>query len=168
MKSEMKERFVKDHRRIGTLAADLRSLLRGPAPTDPDALVSARWAFASALMQHLASKERHIYAKLEHDPRMEIVTYSAKSKSDLIRRFAAYTTHMQDWPTARALADWPTYRTRAIAMVDAFVERLKWEETELVGFVERHGIDIDVPAAVTSNWVRQAFEVKASVEDRSG
>ena len=61
-------RFSRDHEQVVKLGENLKVLLKGATPCDIQDLASARWAFASALMQTLAIKERHIYAKLEHDP----------------------------------------------------------------------------------------------------
>jgi hypothetical protein len=157
------QRFARDHERVRALADGLKTLLNGPPPSDVQVLASARWAFASALMQGLAIKERHIYAKLEQDARAYVVAFSNRSKTDLLGRFDAYMQHMQQWPTSRAVRDWPCYRPSAIAVVDAFLDRLMWEEKELFAFVDAQGIDIAMPAGATSNWVRKAFDVKNSV-----
>ncbi len=162
---DMRERFLSDHARINALAADLIALIDLPAPPDVFKLSGARWAFASNLMQHLAIKERHVYAKLEADLRPEAQALFAKSKADIVQRFADYTNHMEAWPTSKATGDWSTYRPKAIAVVKLFTARLKYEETELIDAIVRLGIDMNTPAAVTSNWVRKAFAVKSKVED---
>ncbi|MDQ9785843.1 hypothetical protein, partial [Serratia marcescens] len=102
----MRERFVKDHARIAQIASELIGVLDGPSPPDSLTLSKVRWAFASCLMQHLAIKERHLYAKLEGDDRPEVSQAFANSKADLLRRFDLYTVHMELWPTAKALASW--------------------------------------------------------------
>ena len=158
------QRFARDHERVGALADGLKTLLNGPPPNDVQVLASARWAFASALMQGLAIKERHIYAKLEQDARAHVAAFSERSKADLLGRFDAYMQHMQQWPTSRVVGDWLRYRPSAIAVVDAFLDRLIWEEKDLFAFVDVQGIDIAMPAGATSNWVRNAFDIKNSVE----
>lgn len=160
----IRERFDRDYVRVLGLADGLKALLNSPASVEAGGLIAARWAFASALMQHLAVKERHIYAKLELDLRPEVAAFSRRSRADLQRCFDAYTDHMQDWPTAKATAGWSVYRQRAVTVVDAFVARLRWEAKDLIAFVDTHGIDMAMPAEVTSNWVRKAFQVKSSVE----
>jgi hypothetical protein len=157
-------RFARDHEHVRALADCLKTLLNGPPPSDVQVLTSARWAFASALMQGLAVKERHIYAKLEQDARTNVVAFSERSKVDLLGRFDAYMQHIQQWPTSRAVGNWLRYRPSAIGVVDAFLDRLMWEEKELFAFVDAQGIDIAMPAGATSNWVRNAFDIKNSVE----
>jgi len=163
---KVQEQLLREHSRIFGLAAELNALLASAIPVDPDVLAKARWSFASALMQHLAVKERYIYAKLEQDRRPQVEAFYASSKSDLLGRFAAYTQHMENWPTARALAEWSTYCPNAAAVVDRFVERLKHEETELFETLNRFDVDISFPSTVTSNWVRKAFDVKDKVHDK--
>lgn len=158
-------RLIDEQHRVCTFAEELTSLLGRAEPVDPADLARARWSFASRLMQHLAAKERHIYAKLEHDGRPEVATYFSNSKNDLLSRFQGYVRHMETWPTSQALAQWAAYRPKAIAVVDLFIIRLKREEGELLALLERYAIDITMPSPVTSNWVRQGFDVKASVED---
>jgi hypothetical protein len=156
----------RDHVRIYGLGAEPRSVLNAATAADPQVLAITRWYFASAILQHLAVKERYVYAKLEHDPRPEVIAYFHASKADLVRRFASYTERMEEWPTAKGVQQWPMYRLKAIAVVGTFIERFKWEETDLLSFVARHKIDISEPAAVTSNWVRKALDIKNSLEMR--
>jgi hypothetical protein len=87
----MEARLLHDHERIRGVASDLKALLALTVAPETSQLSAARWAFASALMQHLAVKERHIYSKLEHDPRPNVQSYFALTKSDLLKRFDAYT-----------------------------------------------------------------------------
>ena len=116
-------------------------------------------------MQHLAVKERHVYAKLEIDQRLPVRAFFEKSKADLVARFDEYTAHMEAWPTSRAVSDWRDYSPKAIAVVRKFTERFEREEQELFDVLARNNIDISTPAAVTSNWTRRAFDVKARVDD---
>ena len=155
---------VPEHRRVVAHADRLLAILKAPHP-DRETLVDARWAFASALLKHLAEKERHVYAKLEAGTG-DVARMGEGSKADLLARFDRYVAHVEAWPTSRALSGWPSYRADAIAVVEAFVARLNWEETDLVGFLVRHGIDVSKPCRATSNWVRKAFDLKSSVGSR--
>jgi len=73
---------------------------------------------------------------------------------------------MDEWPTARAMSNWPVYSPKAIAVVRNFTERLKHEELALFETVAGFGIDMNEPSSVTANWTRKAFDVKAKVEER--
>jgi hypothetical protein len=161
----MRERLIADHARIARLAAELIAVLSEPIPPDPFKLSSARWAFASQLMQHLALKERHIYAKLETDERQQVRQAFERSKIDLLKRFDQYIQHMDTWSTSKATASWQAYRGSAIAVVNSFTDRLKKEEIDLFNIVDRFGIDISSPSPVTLNWTRKAFDVKSRVDD---
>ncbi len=162
----MEKRLLEDHERIRVIASTLKELLAHDIAPDANQLASARWAFASALMQHLAIKERHIYSKLDHDPRPDVQSYFARTKADLMKRFEAYTGHMEAWPTSSARARWPAYRISATHVVDLFLERLSLEERDLLVFVNQRGIDISTPAPAGTNWTRKAFEVKDRVADQ--
>ena len=161
----MRERFVRDHDRIAQIASEVTVMFSSPSPPDALMLSKARWTFASNLMQHLAIKERHLYAKLEADARREVTQAFACSKADLLRLFDQYTEYVEAWPTAEALSSWPSYRIKALAVVNTFVARLKKEEVELFDLVDRFGIDMSTPSPVTISWTRKAFELKAKVED---
>jgi hypothetical protein len=162
----MRDRFLKDHARINQFAAELIDVLNVASPPDSIMLSKARWAFASTLMQHLAIKERHLYAKLEGDGRPEVTQAFAASKADLLRRFDRYAAHMEAWPTGTAIGSWSTYRPKAIEVVLIFTDRFKNEERDLFGLIDRFDIDISTPSPITLNWARKAFEVKAKVDER--
>jgi Hemerythrin HHE cation binding domain len=162
----MEARLLQDHEKIRIIASDLRTLLASNEVPETSRLSAVRWAFASALMQHLAVKERHIYSKLEHDPRPDVQSYFVRTKDDLLKRFNAYTQHMEAWPTSRALVRWAAYRVSATHVVDLFLERLSQEERDLLIYVKRYEIDISNPAPAGTNWTRKAFGVKDRVDDR--
>jgi uncharacterized short protein YbdD (DUF466 family) len=158
------EKLTLDHATVRTAADALISILSGQAPDDTSALASARWAFASRLMQHLALKERYIYTKLEQHPDASVRTEFEKSKEDLLARFSLYTEHMRCWPTSRAVTAWHVYRVSAASVVQTFLDRLTLEERELFPLVLRSGIDFRSPSPPGENWTRRAFEVKDGIE----
>lgn len=162
----MEDRILQDQRRVLDAADRLKSVLENKASAASDILAKERWHFASVLMQHLALNERHIYARLDQDPRADVKAFFGGFKGALQQCFDAYTAHMERWTTAQAQGDWSAYRASAVAVVDRFVEHLRREEISLLPFVRKYGIDISAPTAVTSNWVRSAFAIKDSVEDR--
>lgn len=152
------------HDKVRDIAARLKNMLTVDVPPDLHELASARWAFASALMQLLATKERYIYAKLEQDERPDVKRYFDGSKIDLQRRFDAYTAHMLKWPTSGTHDDWAAYRKSAIHVVDLFMARLTMEETDLFLYVQKIDLDISRPSMAISNWTRQAFQIKDGIE----
>ena len=161
----MELKIAHGNQRVVKMAERLKDVLNQIEAPDDQSLASARWAFASALMQNLAVKERHLYTKLEQDSRPEVAAYFALSKADLLSRFEAYTEHMATWSTSSALGQWSIYRVKAIHVIDIFVERLQTEQS-LLAYAKRHNIDISTPSSATTNWTRKAFEVKDQVETR--
>ncbi len=161
----MEEKLLRDHHRVVEIANNLKDILRETNAPNAQSLASARWAFAAALMQHLAVKERHLYAKFEHDDRPFVKAYFEKSKTDLLKCFQSYTDHIATWSTANALAKWKIYQIKAVHVVDIFIERLH-AESELLEFAKRHDIDINTPSMMTTNWTRKAFELKDKVDEQ--
>jgi hypothetical protein len=151
------------HENVRTMAARLKEMLGSDTPPEMQALASARWALASALMQLLATKERHIYTKLEQHARPEVRQYFERSKADLKRWFDTYTAHVEKWPTSDTRNDWAGYRKSALNVVELFLTRLKTEELDLFPYVEKIGLDVSRPCLAISNWTRQAFQVKDSI-----
>ena len=160
----MDDKFILDNQRVFTTATSLIALLADFNASGDQALAAARWAFASALMQNLAIKERHLYTKLEHDSRPEVRAYFARSKADLLNRFQSYTEHMATWSTSSALVHWPIYRVKAVYVVEIFIERLEAERS-LLALANQYNIDTTMPSLATTNWTRKAFEVKDKVDD---
>ncbi|WP_145959052.1 hypothetical protein [Sphingobium sp. SCG-1] len=158
----MNMKLAFNHDDVRTKATRLKGLLGQDVRPDVQQLASARWAFASALMQLLATKERYIYTKLELDERPEVNRYFDRSKKDLRRRFDAYIDHMQKWPSSDTI-NWSSYRKSAIDVVDLFLVRLTLEETELFKFIEKMEIDVSHPCMAISNWTRYAFQMKDNI-----
>ncbi len=152
------------HENVRSIAARLKEMLASDTPPEMQVLASARWAFASALMQLLATKERYIYTKLEQHAQPDVRQYFEKSKADLKRRFDAYTAHVEKWPTSDTRNDWAAYRKSTLNLVELFLTRLTMEEAELFPYVQKIGLDVSRPCLAISNWTRQAFQVKDSIE----
>lgn len=165
--SEVRDCLLQDHVRLNALAADLRTLLSLREPPDIARFRTLRWAFASNLMQHLATKERHIYAKLQADERPELRSLHLGSTAQLSTIFDAYVSHMDAWPTGLALCHWPSYRPLATAVLEDFMSFFAREELELFDALSRFPIDIATPTPLISSWARRAFEIKAKVDDWS-
>jgi hypothetical protein len=120
------------------LANKLLVVLRCAMPISAALLSEVRWLFASSMSHLLATKERHIYSKLQKDEGSEIRKYQMRSRADLTQRYEAYIGHMDAQPTYLSVDRWSTCRIGAIAVVESFVEFLRRKEIELYPLIARH------------------------------
>jgi len=162
----MIERMLADHARLRACADCLERLLSSPALPDMDALAEARWALGSAMMQHLAFEERHLYAHLNRDPRPHVRRIAASFQADLASSFAPYAEHAKQWTPERVAARWDDYRSRTRKLLETMHVRMARVEAALYPLVTEHAIDTSESAPPTQNWTREAFAIKARIVGR--
>jgi len=160
----MLDKLRRDHEDLRAKGEVVRALLLSPSPPAPETLAHARWSLSSAVMQHLAFEDRHLYAKLLTDARPYVVALGKQFETELGQLFSRYSKHAQQWTPDRIAGQWDAYRRSALPMIDEMNDRMAREERELFVIVEQAEIETRSIKPPLHNWARDAFAIKDTIQ----
>ncbi|MEZ5710801.1 MAG: hemerythrin domain-containing protein [Blastomonas sp.] len=161
----MLSKLLADHDQLRQKGAVLRAFLNQPEFPCPYELAHARWDVCSAVLQHLAYEDRHLYSKLLSDPRPHVVQIGRKFQVSLEGIHQVFAAHATYWTARQVALDWDGFREAAKLQGDGMLRRIADEEAELFPLIERAEIDMTRSVYPVSNWARRAFEIKDAIFD---
>ncbi|WP_446654063.1 hypothetical protein [Blastomonas sp.] len=163
----MLERMLLDHAVLRERGESLMALLDRSEMPDQQLLAETRWQLSGHVMQHLALKDRYLYAKLLNDPRPHVRAIGEEFHQELAALYADYCEQGKYWTQERVAAEWEAYRHPAKARILAMFARVEREETQLFPLVYDASIDISTQVPHSSNWAREAFAIKDAMTKAS-
>lgn len=163
----MLDKLLQDHAILRERGQSLLALLDLSEMPDQQVLAETRWQLSGHVMQHLALKDRYLYAKLLTDPRPDVRAMGEEFHRELAALYADYCEQGKYWTQERVAAEWETYRHPAKARVLAMFARVEREEAELFPLVYDASIDISTQVPHSSNWAREAFAIKDAMTKAS-
>jgi hypothetical protein len=157
------EKLRNDHLKLRQMSANLLEIVRSEEPADLKALSICRWELARLLLQHLPVEDRHVYRRLESDPRPTVSALAKKFRTELESSYDRFKEHTDRWTGEAIVADWAGYRTMVSALIRAMLDRIDREETMLYPLLT------DAPAAperqpTDRNWAGDGWSIREKIE----
>jgi hypothetical protein len=128
-------RLLSEHAKLRALGADLVALVSSGEPCDLAELARRRWDLARMVHLHLAYEQRHLFARLENDPRNEVHLASAKAKRAVEQLHISYKSHVERWTAEEVVKRWPEFQAAVKTMVARMICKINREESDLFPLV---------------------------------
>ena len=135
-------RLLSEHAKLRTLGAELVALVSTSEPCDLEELAQRRWNLARVVHMHLAYEERHLFARLEEDPRVEVRLANAKARRGVEHLHASYKRHVERWTAEEIVKGWAEFQGAVKTLVSRMIARIDQEEDNLFPLIARdHGVE---------------------------
>jgi hypothetical protein len=132
-------RLLSDHAKLRSLGAGLLGLVSSAEPSDLAELARLRWDLARAVHLHLAYEERHLFHRLEADPRADVRTAAASAKRGVEQLHRSYQAHVERWSADEMMNRWPEFQTAVRTLVSRMIAAIDREEVGLFPLIAHDG-----------------------------
>ncbi len=158
-------RLLNEHAKLRALGIDLVALVSSGEPCDLAELARRRWDLSRTVHLHLAYEQRHLFARLEDDPRNEVRLASAKAKRAIEQLHNSYKSHVERWTAEEVIKRWPEFQTAVTAMVARMICKIDREEIDLFPLVASDSEGYQSWRSGMKNWAGEGVALQQYISD---